>query len=91
MRLSYFVSAGQSEDLNFARSILPLYYPHLAAALVRPLVLRPYVRMAAAELIAFDQLTLVWLEQEAAFFWVNKVVWEDGQPSAEVELIRVLY
>ena len=36
MRLSYFVNAGQVENLDFTRSLLPLYYPNLSAALVRP-------------------------------------------------------
>jgi hypothetical protein len=56
MRQAYFVLRSQEEDLDFTRSLLPSYYPHLAAALVRPLVLRPYVRLTAAELVAFDQL-----------------------------------
>jgi hypothetical protein len=71
LRLSYFVSVNQPEDLDFTRSLLPLYYPHLAAALVR--------------------LMPVWLNDESAFFFVNKVdAWEDGQPSTAVELIRLL-
>jgi hypothetical protein len=45
MRLSYFGLASQAEDLDFTRSLLPLYYLHLDAALTRPLVLRPYVRL----------------------------------------------
>jgi hypothetical protein len=91
LRLSYFVSVNQPEDLDFTRSLLPLYYPHLAAALVRPLVLRPYVYLSAADVVAFDQLMPVWLNDESAFFFVNKVdAWEDGQPSTAVELIRLL-
>jgi hypothetical protein len=90
MRLSYFVLANQAEDLDFTRSLLPLYYPHLAAALARPLVLRPSVRMSAAEVVAFDQLQRVWLQDEQAWFFVNKVDgWEDEQPSTPVELIRL--
>jgi hypothetical protein len=91
MRLSYFVNAGQSEDLDFTRSLLPLYYPHLAAALARPLVLRPSVQMSAAELVVFDQLQRVWLQDEQAWFYVNKVDgWEDGAASTTAELIRLL-
>jgi hypothetical protein len=90
LRLSYFVNAGQDEDLDFTRSLLPLYYPHLAAALARPLVLRPYVRLSAAEVVAFDQLVRVWVEEEQAWFFVNKVdAWEETQPSTAVELIRL--
>jgi hypothetical protein len=90
MRLSYFVDYSQPEDLDFTRSLLPLYYPHLAAALARPLVLRPYVRLSAAEVVAFDQLRAVWLDDEQAWFWVNKVdSWEEDQPSTAVELIRL--
>jgi hypothetical protein len=91
MRLSYFVDVNQPEDLDFTRSLLPLYYPHLAAALVRPLVLRPYVYLSAADVVAFDQLVPVWLADEQAWFFVNKVdAWEDAQPSTAVELIRLL-
>jgi hypothetical protein len=91
MRLSYFVDQAQREDLDFSRSLLPLYYPHLAAALARPLVLRPYVRLSATEIVDFDQLHAVWLEDEQAWFYVNKVDgWEDGQPSVAVELVRLL-
>lgn len=91
MRLSYFVDINQSEDLDFTRSLLPRYYPHLAAALARPLVLRPYVYLSAADVVAFDQLVPVWLDDEQAWFFVNKVdAWEDGQPSTAVELIRLL-
>jgi hypothetical protein len=90
MRLSYFVNAGQEEDFDFTRSLLPRYYPHLAAALARPLVLRPYVRLSAAELVAFDQLQRVWLQEEQAWFFVNKVdSWEEDQASTAVELIRL--
>jgi hypothetical protein len=60
------LSAGQAEDLDFTRSLLPRYYPHLAAALAQPLVLRPYVRLSAAEVVAFDQLVRVWVEEEQA-------------------------
>ena len=64
--------------------------PSSAAALRRPLVLRPYVYVTAAEVVAFDQLRLVWLEDEGSFSWVNKVDgWEEGQPSTAVELVRV--
>jgi hypothetical protein len=90
LRLSYFVNAGQPEDLDFTRSLLPRYYPHLATALARPLVLRPYVRLSAAEVVAFDQLVRVWVEDEQAWFFVNKVdAWEENQPSTAVELIRL--
>jgi hypothetical protein len=90
MRLSCFVLRSQAEDLDFSRCLLPTYYPHLAAALARPLVLRPYVRLSAAEVVAFDQLVPVWLEDEAAWFYINKVDgWEDGQPSTPLELVRV--
>ena len=90
MRLSYFVDRAQREDLDFSRCLLPLYYPHLAAALARPLVLRPWVRLSAAEVVDFDPLQAVWLEDEQAWFYVNKVDgWEDGQPSVPVELVRV--
>jgi len=90
LRLSYFVDRAQLEDLDFTRNLLPRYYPHLAAALARPLVLRPYVRLSAAELVAFDQLRAAWLEEEQAFFYINKLDgWEDEQPSTAVELIRV--
>ena len=91
MRLSYFVDVNQAEDWDFTRSLLPRYYPHLAAALVRPLVLRPYVYLSAADVVAFSQLVPVWLDDEQAWFFVNKVdSWEDGQPSTAVELIRLL-
>jgi len=90
LRLSYFVSRTQPEDLDFTRSLLPHYYPHLAAALVRPLVLRPSVYLSPAELVAFDQLVAVWLNDEQAWFYVNKIDgWEDGEPSTTVELIRI--
>jgi hypothetical protein len=90
MRLSYFVLRSQDEDLDFTRSLLPRYYPHLAAALVRPLVLRPYVRLTAAELVAFDQLQIIWLNEEQAWFFVNKIdSWEEDQISTPVELIRL--
>jgi hypothetical protein len=80
MRLSYFVDRNQVEDLDFSCSLLPHYYPYLAAALMRPLVLRPYVRLWAAEVVDFDQLVPVWLEDEQAWFYVNKVDgWEDAQ------------
>jgi hypothetical protein len=52
MRLAYFVDRSQDEDLDFTRSLLPRYYPHLAVALARPLVLRPSVRMSALQLVA---------------------------------------
>jgi hypothetical protein len=91
LRLSYFVSRAQPEDLDFTRSLLPRYYPHLAAALLRPLVLRPSVYLSAAEMVAFDQLVPVWLEDEQAWFYVNKIDgWEDAEPSTPVELIRLL-
>ena len=90
MRLSYFVLRSQDEDLDFTRSLLPRYYPHLSAALARPLVLRPYVRLSAAEVVAFDQLVRVWLQDEQAWFFVNKVdSWEEDAPSTAVELIRL--
>jgi hypothetical protein len=90
MRLSYFVLRSQEEDLDFTRSLLPRYYPHLAAALVRPLVLRPYVRLSPAELVTFDQLHLTWLEDEQAWFFINKIdSWEEDVASTAVELIRL--
>ncbi len=90
MRLSYFVLRSQAEDFDFTRSLLPRYYPHLAAALVRPLVLRPYVRLTAAEVVAFDQLQLTWLENEQAWFFINKIdSWEADAASTAVELIRL--
>jgi hypothetical protein len=77
------------EDLDFTRSLLPRCYPHLAA-LRRPLVLRPGVYLRAAEVVAFDPLVPVWLEDEQAWFHVNKSDgWEDGEPSTPVELIRI--
>ena len=88
--VTYFVDAAQAEDLDFTRSLLPLYYPHLTAALARPLVLRPSVYLSAAELVAFDQLVPVWLNDEGAYFYVNKLDgWEEGQPSTAVELVRL--
>ena len=90
MRLSYFVLGSQAEDFDFSRSLLPLYYPHLAAALARPLVLRPSVRLSAAEVVSFDQLVPVWLSDEQSFFYVNKIDgWEDLAASTPVELIRL--
>jgi hypothetical protein len=74
------------EDLDFTRSLLPRCYPHLAAALRRP----PGVYLRAAEVVAFDPLVSVWLEDEQAWFHVNKSDgWEDGEPSTPVELIRI--
>ncbi|MGI4871656.1 MAG: hypothetical protein ACRYFX_10810 [Janthinobacterium lividum] len=91
MRLSYFVLRSQDEDLDWQRSLLQRYYPHLAAALVWPLVLRPYVRLTAVQVVDFDQLVPVWIGgEESAFFFCNKVdSWEEGQPSTAVELIRL--
>ena len=88
--VSYFLDAAQAEDLDFSRSLLPRYYPHLAAALARPLVLRAYMYLSAVELVAFDQLVPVWLSEEQSFFYVNKVdQWESDAPSTAVELIRL--
>jgi hypothetical protein len=43
------------------------------------LVLQPYVRLSAAEVVAFDQLVPVFMEAEQAWFYVNKVDgWQDG-------------
>jgi hypothetical protein len=90
MATSYFVMPSQEQDLDFRRCLLPAYYPHLAAALLRPLVLRPSVRLSAAEVVRFDQLVPVWLAQEGAYFWVNKVDnWEEDAASTAVELIRL--
>ncbi|MDO7884301.1 hypothetical protein [Hymenobacter cheonanensis] len=48
------------------------------------------MRLSAAEVVAFDQLVPVWLEDEQAWFYVNKVDgWEDGQPSTPEELVRM--
>jgi hypothetical protein len=68
------VLRSKDEDLDFTRSLLPTYYPNLASALVRPLVLRPYVRLTAAELVAIDQLRLTWLEDEQAYFLFIKLI-----------------
>ncbi|RZK31424.1 MAG: hypothetical protein EOO63_04205 [Hymenobacter sp.] len=90
MRHSYFADRKQVEDLDFSQSLLPRYYPHLAVALVRPLVLRPYVRLTAAEVVVFDHLTPVWLADEGAWFCVNKVdSWEEDSPNTLVELLRI--
>jgi hypothetical protein len=90
LSLSCFVLRSQAEDLDFTRSLLPRYYPHSAAALVRPLVLRPSVYLRAAEVVAFDQLVPVWLEDEQAWFYVNKIDgWEDAEASTPLKLIRI--
>ena len=66
MSQSYFVLRSRDEDLDFMRSLLPRSYPHLAAALVRLLVLRPCIRLTAAELVAFDQLQIIRLNEGQA-------------------------
>jgi hypothetical protein len=46
--------------------------------------------LAAAELVAFDQLQLTWLEDEQAWFFINKIdSWEEDAASTAVELIRL--
>ncbi|UOR06245.1 hypothetical protein MUN82_03915 [Hymenobacter aerilatus] len=76
--------------LDFASVLLPTFYPHLAAVLRRPLALTLSVRLSAAEVVAFEQLQPVWLEEEGSFFYVNKVAqWEADQPSSEAELLRL--
>ena len=77
------------DDLDFARTLLPTYYPHLAAVLRRPLLLRLNVRLSAAEFVAFSQLVPVWLEREGHAFYVNKIEqFEADAPSTAVELLR---
>ncbi|TGD80300.1 hypothetical protein [Hymenobacter wooponensis] len=78
--------------LDFATSLLPAYYTHLAAAYRRPLVLKPAVRLRPDEVTDFNQLVPVWLESEGAIFYANKLDnWEADQASTVVELIRLTY
>jgi hypothetical protein len=82
MGLIYFVNAGQPEYLDFTRSLLLMHYPHLAAGVAA---------LRAAEVVASDQLVRVWLEDEQAWFFVNKVdSWEEDQASTVVEFVRLL-
>ncbi|MGI4862600.1 MAG: hypothetical protein ACRYFZ_01665 [Janthinobacterium lividum] len=47
--------------------------------------------LSAADVVAFDQLVPVWLADEPAWLFVNKVdSWEESQPNTAVELIRLL-
>ncbi|TGE04771.1 hypothetical protein [Hymenobacter fodinae] len=78
--------------LDFATSLLPAYYTHLAAAYRRPLVLKPSVHLLPTEVTDFNQLQPVWLEAEGAIFYANKLDnWEEDQPSTVVELIRLIF
>jgi hypothetical protein len=48
------------------------------------------VYLRAAEVVAFDQLVPVWLEDEQAWFYVNKIDgWEDAEASTPLKLIRI--
>jgi hypothetical protein len=41
-------------------------------------------------MVAFDQLVRVWVEEEQAWFFVNKLdAWEEDQMSTATELIRI--
>jgi hypothetical protein len=78
--------------LDFATSLLPAYYTHLAAAYRRPLILKPSVHLQADEVVGFNQLVPIWLESEGAIFYANKLDnWEEDAASTVVELIRLTY
>lgn len=88
--ISIFADQDEAQDLDFTRSILPRYYPHLAAVLRRPLKLEPSVRLREDEFSAFDYLQPIWLESEGHYFWVNKIVeWGKEEPLTKVELLRL--
>lgn len=78
--------------LDFAADLLPTWYGHLRAVYARPLLLRPSVRLSIADVTDFDQLRPVWLEQEGAHFYCNKLdFWEEGDASTPVELLRLTF
>jgi hypothetical protein len=85
MRQSYFVLYSQKKDLNFTPSLLPRSNPPRVRALGRVVALRPYVRLTATELVAFDQLRLTWLKDEQAWIFINKIdSWKEGAASTAV-------
>ena len=89
MRLASFVEAA-GPDLDFARTLLPAYYPHLSSVLRRPLQVRPFVRLTAADVAGYDQLLPVWLEEYGAFFWSNRIEgYRPDAPAVAVILLRM--
>lgn len=90
--LSYFASSSEAEDLTFTRTLGPMYYAVLAAALRAPRLLSLAVRLTLPEVAAFSQGQAVWLEAEGHYFYVNKLSqYEPQQPSTAAELIRLTF
>jgi hypothetical protein len=88
--LAYFASTNEPVDLDFGRTLLPTYYTVLAAALVAPRVIKPFVRLAPDDVVNFNQLVPVWIEREGSYFYQNKIEqYEEGNSTTAVELIRL--
>ncbi|GAA4362095.1 hypothetical protein GCM10023185_29680 [Hymenobacter saemangeumensis] len=86
---SYFAAPTASFDLDAQRTLLPRFWPDLAACLKETRFLKEWLRLTPRDIAELDFARPVWIEQLGDFFLVNKVNEYDPSRSVAVELIRL--
>lgn len=66
-----------------------IYYPELQKVLQQTKKIIRYILLTPRDITELDLLTPVYLQQDGAYFYINKIdSWRKGQP-CKVELVRL--
>jgi hypothetical protein len=86
---SYFADAGAAFDLNAARTILPQFWPDLAAALKEARQLTEYYRLTPEDITELDFSIPIYDGSLGDYFLVSSIGEYDASRSTECVLVRL--
>lgn len=86
----YFYRPGNTDEENLQWEYLRLkYYPELEKILQQTKKVERYFMLSPRDILELDLLIPVYLEQDGAYYYINKIdSWRKGQP-VKVELVKL--
>ncbi|RFZ85695.1 hypothetical protein DYU05_08890 [Mucilaginibacter terrenus] len=86
--IPYFAKDGAAESLDW-EYLRKQYYPELEKILQQTKKVVRYFMLSPRDILELDLLIPVYLEQDSAYYYINKIdSWRKGQP-VKVELVRL--
>ncbi|WP_374951138.1 hypothetical protein, partial [Mucilaginibacter sp.] len=84
----YFYKPGEQPSLHWD-DLRRTYYPELEKILQRTKKVIRYLMLSPRDILELDLLIPVYLEQDSAYYYINKIdSWRKGQP-VKVELVKL--
>lgn len=84
-----FLDEATNRDLSFERGLIPQHYGGLQRILSRARVYAPKMHLPSTEVLNLDHSVPVYLAQNTAYYYVNKVTGYKANSLTTVELIEI--